>query len=96
MLTERFLRNLGKQIDRPGSLDLAGDLAVHLGGNASHTTGKDLACFRRKFRQEIRIQEINLIQRDIVTATRHHAVAATKTNTTFDSLRFCGHEYFFL
>ena len=64
---------------------------MHFGGNASHATGQDLTRFRRELGKKFRVQEIDLVNGNIVATARHRAVATTKTNTAFDSLRFCRH-----
>ena len=82
---------LRQKVDRAGPLDFTGDLAVHFGGQPGHAAGKDFAGFRGELGQEIRVEQIDLVHRDVETAARHLAIARAETNTTFYSLGFSGH-----
>ena len=55
------------------------------------TAGQNLAGFRGELGQKIRIEQIDLIHRDVETAARHLAIARAETNTAFYSLGFSGH-----
>ena len=41
--------------------------------------------------QKIRVEQIDLIHRDVETAARHLTIARAETNTAFYSLGFSGH-----
>ncbi len=58
---------------------------------ADSPAGKNLAGFRGELGQKIRIEQIDLIHRDVETAARHLAIARAETNTAFYSLGFSGH-----
>lgn len=82
---------LRQKVDGTGPLDFTGYLAVHLGGQPGHTAGKNLAGFRGELGQKIRVEQIDLIHRDVETAARHLTIARAETNTAFYSLGFSGH-----
>ncbi len=64
---------------------------MQLGGDARYATGKDLARIRSELGQEVRVQEIDLVNGNVVAAARHLPVATAKTNAAFYSLGFSGH-----
>ena len=81
----------GKKIDRAGLLDRAGDLAVELCGNSGDAAWKNLSGFSRELAKKIRIGADHLIGRNVMPATRHHAVRLTE----IDTASYCfwlGHE----
>jgi hypothetical protein len=78
---------LAHEVHSSGALDLTGNLPVDVRGNASHTTREDLTSFSRELREKIRIEVVELVRRDIHTATRHLTVKDAEITETFFVLR---------
>ena len=81
---------LRKQVDRAGLLDRVVDLAMKLSGNTGDAAWKDLAGLRRELGEKLRIGGDDQIGRDIMPATRHHAVRLTEIDTALNCFRL-GH-----
>lgn len=66
------------QENSAGALDLTGDFAVKVSCQSSETARKNLATLGSEFLEEVRILEVNSIDGDVETTTRHHAVGAAE------------------
>jgi len=60
------------------TLNFTRNLAMKVGRHSCHTSWKDLAAFRHKFLQQIRVLVINRFRRDINPAPGHNAICAAK------------------
>ena len=73
-----------EQVDRTRLLYRVGDLAMQLGGNSGHAARKDLSGFGGELGEKLRVGGDDQIGRDIMPATRHHAVRLTEIDTALD------------
>ena len=89
MMTSGFLR---KQVDLPGLLDGAGDLAMKLGGDSGHTTWQDLAGLGGELGEEFWIEVMDVGHLDVMPTAWHLAVRLAEGDTALDGFRLCGHE----
>ena len=74
---------LTHQVTSTGAFDFAGDFAVKLSGNASHTTWKNLASLSGKFLEKVSIFVVELSFWNVVTTVRHWAVSLPERNAAF-------------
>ena len=81
----------GEQVHGTSTTNLARDLAVHLGGNTSHTAGKNLARLGSELGKELGIAHINGTGRDVDATTGHRLVAGAETDTALNALEFGNH-----
>lgn len=61
-----------------GAFDLTSDLAVKMGCESSHATGKNLAALGRELLEEVGILEINGLGGDVEPTARHATVGAAE------------------
>ena len=72
----------GQQVYRPGPLDLARYLPVHLGGDSGHPTRKDLPRLRGELGKNLGILVADVNHLKVKTLTRHPLVCLPKGNPT--------------
>ena len=75
---------LRKQINGPGLLDCVVDLAMKFRGNSGHAAWQDLTRLSGELGEKLRIGGDDQIGRDIMPATRHHAVRLTEIDTALN------------
>lgn len=77
---------LRKKIDCAGPLDLTGDGAVHLGGDASDLAGKDTAGLGRELGQDLRVLIADFLKWKIETLGGHRLIVLTEVNPALNGL----------
>lgn len=82
LLDENGLAATGRshQVEGAGALDLAGDAAVQLGRDAGGAAGVDLAGFGGEVLEELGIEVVHLLRRDVEAAAGHAPVGAAKVD----------------
>ena len=75
-----FARDPLHEIQSAGALDLTGDAAMKLGRNTGGATGVNLAGIGREVPEELGVQVIHLLRRDVETTTGHAPVGAAKVD----------------
>jgi hypothetical protein len=76
------------QEHRTGSFDLASDFTMEMGWHTRNPARKNLAAFRHKLFQEVRVFVIERFGRDIDSAARHDAISAPEIRSAFGVFRF--------
>lgn len=71
------------QVQGAGALDLSGDLAVLLGGDASSAPRIDLTGLGSEFAEILGVEVTHLLRRNVVTTARHLAVGAPQVHGSF-------------
>jgi hypothetical protein len=82
-----WTRSLLHQQDRTAALDLARNLAVHVGRHAGNTARQDLSALGDKFAEQIRVLVIDRLGRNIDATAGHGAVGAAESGTAFGGFR---------
>lgn len=77
---------LWEKIHRTCSLDLAGDRAMHLGGNAGHLAGKNTTGLGGELGQDLGVLITDLLKWQIETLGGHRLVVLTEVDPALDGL----------